>query len=687
MKYRNNSKTWAVLSIIAVSGAAGTAVAQNEPDEPIEEIYVTAQKRSQRLQDVPIQVDVVSAEELANRQLRQTSELARIVPNFVIERTDTYSNSVIVMRGIAQASRADAPVAVIVDGVPQDDSKQLNQRLFDIEQVEVLRGPQGSIYGRNAEAGAIVISTKQATDEFSAFTDLSYGNEQTIDATVGVSGAWVPNKVRYRLAGNYYASDGVLENSFTGRGANEVNHDISVRGNVDFLISDTTSLRLIVNYSDFDAAGVIFAPVFSGDANEFILPQSNFPNRGEGDSQNYTVHLEHDFSNATFSSISGYTELEQVQVTDLDFTPALGIGNNQPYSREIITQEFRLVSAEDQPLRWIVAADYLDSDHFLATQVFLDMGDAINDPNFFVDTRPENNLRKNVGVSAQIDYDASDAVTLTFGARYDRDERETLDFATGNYREKSFSKFQPRASFVYRFDDDRQVYATYAVGFRSGAFNGVDFPIARDETLTNYEFGFKTQLSDRRISLNGALFYGEVDDFQFSYIDFVARANVTSNIDEVSIVGAELELAADVSDSFSFFTNIGYAKTDIEQFTLFPEYIGNNTPRSADWSIAAGFDFTRSLSGGVEMFVRADAHYMSKRYWFHDNLDVQDPRTFGNLSVGVGGERWSVSIWAKNTGDTEAYDTYFPLQSTGLPYDVGFPTKPRSYGLRFTYHN
>ena len=667
-------------ALLATSGV----YAQSVQDSVLEEIYVIAQKRSERLQDVPIQMDVVDAEQLSNRQIKQTSELARIVPNFAVERTDTYTNSVIVMRGIAQASRADAPVAVIVDGVPQDDSKQLNQRLFDIEQIEVLRGPQGSIYGRNAEAGAIVITTKAPTDEFDAFTDLSFGNESTIDIAAGLSGAIVPGKVRYRIAGSFLSSDGIIENSFTGRGADEVGHDYSLRGNLEFLVSNETTLRLIAGFSDFDAAGVIFAPVFSGDANDFVDPQSNFPNRGHGDAKNVTVHFEHDFPAATFSSISGYTEMEQVQITDLDFTPAEGIGNNQPYSREIKSQEFRLVSSGDARFRWLVAADYLYSRHFLATQVFPDMGDPQADPLVFLDTRPEHNRRGSFGASGQLDYDVSDNVTLTAGARYDQDERETLDTATGGYRKETFDKFQPRLSLVYRFDDDRQAYATYAVGFRSGAFNGTDFPIAEAESLTNYEVGFKTQWPGRQLTLNGAVFYNEVDDFQFSFIDFVARANVTSNIDLVKIVGAELELAANPTDALALYVNIGLAKTDIDEFTRFPEFIGNRTPRSADWSGAAGFDYSRSISPELDFFLRGDVQYMSDRYWFHDNLDVQDAKTFANLSVGVASEKWSVSLWTKNLSDTQAYDTYFPAQATGLPYDVAFPTRPRTYGIRFT---
>ena len=674
---------------VLLSGAAwtlvGAAYAQRGMADvagDIEEIIVTAQKRSERLQDVPIQVDVLTAEALAARQIEQTSEVSRIVPNFSVQRTDTYTNSVVVMRGIAQASRSDSPVAVIVDGVPQDDVKQFNMRLFDVTSIEVLRGPQGSIYGRNAEAGVVLINTRQPTDEFTGFADFSYGNENTIDAAAGISGAIAPG-ARFRLAGSYFSSDGVIENAFTGGAGDEVDYDYSLRGSLYFDLGENTTLTLIANYSKFDAAGVIFAPVFSGDPNDFVDLQSNFPNRGDGDSQNYTAKLESDLGFATFSSITGYTRLEQVEVTDLDFTSTPVLGNNSPYEREIWSQEFRLVSPGDRPLRWVLAADALDSDHFLATRVFFDRGDPVNDPNTFGGgVRPEDSSRFAYGVSGQIDYDVTSQLTLTAGARYDSDERTQVDNATGLDRDADFELFQPRVSATYRFDEDRQVYATIGVGFRSGVFNGTDFPIADSEELTNYEVGFKTQGMNGRLTLNGAVFYSDIDNLQFSYIDFVRRANVTSNIDNVSITGAEIEAAVDVADSLSLFANIGYAKSEIEELTLFPQYVGNHPPRTADWSSTAGFDFTHATSNALDWFVRGDVQYISDRYWFHDNLDVQDAKTFVNLSLGVETETWGVTVWGKNLSDTEAYDTYFPGQATGLPYDVGFPSRPRTYGVR-----
>src|SRR5438270_8844615 len=204
-------------------GAAGIAQAAHaptpnptavEPQTNQNEIVVVAQKRSEKLQNVPIQVNVLTGKTLDARQMKMTNEIARTVSNLTIEKTDVYSNSVIVLRGIAQASNADAPVAVIVDGVPQDDPKQFNMHLFDVAEIEVLKGPQASLYGRDAEAGAVIINTVQPTNDFHAFIDGSFSRGSTIDSSAAISGPIVRDRVLFRVAGSYFHTKGVIPNIF-----------------------------------------------------------------------------------------------------------------------------------------------------------------------------------------------------------------------------------------------------------------------------------------------------------------------------------------------------------------------------------------------------------------------------------------------------------------------------------------
>ncbi|WP_174293046.1 TonB-dependent receptor [Sphingomonas bacterium] len=652
------------------------------------DIVVTAQKRSERLQDVPVQVDVLTAKSIEAQQIKQTADIVATIPNLTIEKTDTYTNSVIVLRGISQASNADTPVAVIVDGVPQDDPKQFNMHLFDIAQIEVLKGPQGSLYGRNAEAGAIIITTAAPSNDLRGFADLSYGNGQTFDGSGGISGAIVPDKVQFRLSGSFFHTDGLIFNTFRRVNNDRVPHDWSLRGNLYFNLAEGTRLQLIAQHEDFNAAGVYFVPVFSGSANDFQKPQSNFPNRGSGTSTNLTAKLEQELGFATLTSISGHTKLDQIQTTDVDFTnpvtvPGFSLGDNQPFNNRIFSQELRLTSNKG-PFRWLVSGDYLHANQFISTNIFVDTGHPATDPTnpaLIILSNPAQNKRSNYGISAQADYDIG-ALTLTAGGRYDSDHRTQDNLLNGSERRATFSKFQPKVTATYKLDAEKLVYATYGVGFRSGGFNPPSFrvPLYYAEVLTNYEVGFKTQWLDRKLTVNGALFRSDIRNYQFSYIDFGSGSEVTGNIDRVRLNGAELEVRVNPLSGFNLFGNLGYAKPKDRRFAAFPQYVGNETPRANNITLNGGFDYTVPVSATTSLFLRANAQHYSSKYWFIDNLDVQRPKTYVNGSLGLTRGGITATFWAKNIFNTKAYETYFPSQSTGAPFDVAFPNRPATYG-------
>jgi iron complex outermembrane recepter protein len=671
-----------------------------EPQVGQNEIIVTAQKRSEKLQNVPIQVDVLTGKALEVRQMKMTNEIARTVPNMTIEKTDVYSNSVIVLRGVAQAANADAPVAVIVDGVPQDDPKQFNMHLFDVAEIEVLKGPQGSLYGRDAEAGAVIINTVQPTNDFRGFADLSFGRGSTLETDAAVSGPIVADKILFRLAGSYFHTDGVIENTFRHVPNDSVPHDWSVRGNLLFNLGGSSTLNLIAQHGDYNAGHVYFVPVWSGNPNDFQLPRSNFPNRGNGRSTNLTGKFQSDFSFAILTAIAGYTKLNQLQITDVDFTNPVDatmhpnafpfqLGDNQPFSNTIYSEEVRLAAPTSSRLRWLVSEDYLHAKQFINTHLFFDLGNPKTDPFNPALTLTENpavNSRSNWGASAQVDYDVTNALTLTAGARYDTDSRRQLNKLNGVVRTAKFSATQPRLSAAYKFSPDKLVYLSWGVGFRSGGFNPPSFhiPIYRDEKLTNYEIGFKTEWFNRVLTLNGALFHSIVKNLQFSAIDFNTGSEVTSNIDRARINGEELEAVLAPAAGFDLFARMGLSDPKITRFAADPSVVGNVLPRGYKASYNAGFDYSHHISSDMTFFVRADAQHYSRKYWFVDNLDVQKPKTYVNGSFGVSYRNFTATVWGKNIFGVRSYETYFPGQQTGLPYDVGFPNKPATYGIELT---
>ena len=682
---------------IALAGAAWSfaipCVAQTATaDTTLNEIIVTAEKRPERVQDVSAQVDVLTAQNLEALQIRQSPEIAATVPNLTVARNDTYTNSTIVLRGITQANNSDVPVAVIVDGVPQDDSKQFNTRLFDIAQIEVLKGPQGSLYGRNAEAGAIIITTAAPTNEFKGFGDVSYGNGSTIDGSAGASGAIVPDRVLFRVAASYSHSDGLIRNSFVGDHSDYVDHDWSVRANLEFLFSETVKLNLIAQYRDFKAGTTYFAAVPSGNPNDFQNPISNFPGVDVGDAAFYSAKFEADLGFATLTAVSGYNRIVEHQISDVDFTnpvqypDVFQVGDNQPSNNRIWSQDLRLVGPNGGALRWLVSADYLDSKQLLSTNIFADTGHPATDPTdpaLLLVSSSATNSRSDWGISGQIDYDVIERLTLTAGLRYDEDERKQLNMNNGVERKADFSAVQPKFTATYKFTPDLLTYLTYGVGFRSGGFNQPNFsiPIFAEEKLKNLEGGIKSQWLERKLTVNAAVFTGTVDNYQYSYIDFATASPVTGNVDKVRISGGELETRFSPGGGLSLFGNVGVAIPKITSLPLFPQYVGNHAPRASDYSLQGGFDYSAALSDHLTWFVGSNVQYGSKTYWFIDNLDVQGAKTYLNANLGIKNGTWTARLWGKNLLDTRAYETYDPNQATGLGRDVGYPNRPLSYGV------
>src|SRR6266481_2821247 len=188
--------------------------AADAADDRLEEVVVTAQRREEKLQDVP--VSVVAFDEVAIRQagIRNTADFLGMTPNVSFDQSFTVGNSFVTMRGVEQINNADSPVAIVVDGVPQGNQKQLKMDLYDIERIEVLKGPQGALYGRNAIGGAINIITQQPTNDLSGFASLGTGSGSEKEGLFALSGPIVKDKLLFRVTGEYKDADGQIENTY-----------------------------------------------------------------------------------------------------------------------------------------------------------------------------------------------------------------------------------------------------------------------------------------------------------------------------------------------------------------------------------------------------------------------------------------------------------------------------------------
>jgi iron complex outermembrane receptor protein len=254
------SKIWWTLFTTSL---AATPLAFADEGDQLEEIIVTAQKRPEDIQKVPVQVQAFSSEQLESAEIKDTQQLLNLVPNVNLAHSYTFLNSFVTIRGISEINNADPPLAVIVDGVPQNNQKQLLMDLFDVQQVEVLMGPQGGLYGRNAIGGAMIITTQKPTNEVKASLDVTYGNGDSRQVMGAVSGPLIDDKLLVSLSGDVQGSGGLIKNTYLNENVDAVNHDDSARLRLLGLPTDWLTLDLRADYNNFKGGAIWDSVVFS----------------------------------------------------------------------------------------------------------------------------------------------------------------------------------------------------------------------------------------------------------------------------------------------------------------------------------------------------------------------------------------------------------------------------------------
>lgn len=685
---------------IASFAAADHASAQLVlPDEAMDTIVVTSRLRTEELQDVPIQITVFSDQDLINAGVRTTQDFINLTPNVTLDDAFTYLNTYVTVRGLQQLNEGPPPIAIVVDGVPQNTERQLKMNLFDIEQIEVLRGPQGAFYGRNSVAGAFNIVTKQPTNEFEGFVSALYGTGDQFETTAGFSGPIIKDKVLFRVAGSYAQDDGRIDNVFLDEKVDTVDHDYNIRGRLLMLPTDWLKLDARVAYNDFEAGALYDSFVFTGDSNDFFSPTSNLLGSSEGSIFESTFKADADLGFAVLTSITGYTDFNEDFLGDLDFSNALNnsaggfglgpVGQDSQLDVKLFSQEVRLVSNQDSRLRWLVGGFYLKTDREKIFNLFQDLDGTLEqaeNPSLFAFDSDEDNENDAWSVYGQFDFDITDRLTLSAGLRYDEDDRSqdailnrnapAPDFIT---RDASFDALQPSVTISYDALPNAQVYASYAEGFRPGGFTSATDPFDEEE-VRNIEGGFKSQWMNNRLILNGAFYYAFVDNYQFFFLSLEAGGQVISNIDEVDIYGVELEAQAVLTDYWSAYASIGTTNTEIQADDTFPNAVGNKTPRTTEYTFNLGSQYRPPLFDDVFGFLRVDFERRGDRYWQLDNADIQQPLNLLNVRVGLETDTWGLYAWGRNILDEEYYADFTPTEFSGL-VDFGFPAQPAVYGL------
>lgn len=677
-------------------------------------VTVSANRREQDNQTVPVTVSVLSSEAVENMGVLSTQDLAVAVPG--VNFTKLFNGAAFYVRGVGKGDTntgQELPIAVYVDGVYVATSEGSIFSFNNIERVEVLKGPQGTLFGRNATGGVVQVITRTPSHDTSADISLGYGSydkfEGNLYATTGLS-----DDIAVDLA--VYSSDqgeGWGTNVATGTDI-YYDREVNVRSKLFWTPTDTTSITLAAKYadvlSDIGTANANYPgtvgfggyenPGFYNINSEQGRPRSGYISKG------LSLHIEQDLPWAKLVSISSYQDNEEhVRGYDNDGSDVFGIVAERDAPSKTFTQELQLQSLPSSSIQWIGGVYYLDQevalDQLHLSGLYLGAG-----PDFVL-SRYASQDTQSVAAFGEITFPLfSDDTHLTLGGRYTKDERslEAQDFDTFGSAYPVINQSEDWSSPTWRIVLDHQFtpdifgYASYSRGFKSGQFNLVapGTPPVDPEELDAYEIGLKTKLFNQRLILNTAAYYYEYSDIQLT--QRVAAGNVLYNAAVAEMTGLDVDFQALLTENLSLQGGFALIDGEYAEFPAAPFY----TPQPGGGNLATSFDaagqslvntpefqasigptYTTDLFGG-ELSLATRYAYNSGFYFAPGNRLEQPEYHMLNASIGwtSTNETWGVRLWGRNLLDEEIVS----YNSEGELGDFYSVSAPQTVGATLTFH-
>lgn len=661
------------------------AHAQEAPTYVIEEIVVTARKRVENLQEVPDSITAFNERMIEERRINRISDAMLVTPGVHMVSDQDAGTNIITVRGIGTNRNLPASVAFVVDGVILPDSDAFTADLSDIERIEVLKGPQGGLYGRNAIAGAINLTTRRPTEKFSSDAKLGFSSGDTMDLFGAVSGPIAGDRLLGRLAINHHDTEGRITNTFTG---DKLDHDENTRvsGRLIWSATDRLTLDLRGSFYDQDSGALWFSTfdvlgTTGGRITEEmaeINPNQDDPGFTDRTITDVALVAEYETDAGTITSITAYDDIDLLFGEDLDATPIVAITETrQDRQTRGISQELRFSSPSSQRFRYIVGGYYQRTDRDLDTRASIDYcfffgivcGDA--EPFELSGIRVPTQLNMLSGefnqqaVFAQGSYDLTEALELTVALRYDRDKREQLDRLTSRTDEATFSDFQPKVSLAWNATDDVMLYVTAAEGYKSGAFNPPPSPtqtfplVVKQEGTTGFEVGMKSSWLDDRLQANIAAYHTDYEDIQVFRLDLQTGGQVAINADEARIQGIELELTARPAPGFELTAAYGYTDAEFTDFDGTGAFDGNRLPNTPEYTFNAAARYEHALVNDFTLVTRLDYHLTGSIYFADENVGYQPAYRTVDAQIGLQKGRWSLTLWGENLFDEHYVSSVF----------------------------
>ncbi|HKP79851.1 MAG TPA: TonB-dependent receptor [Phenylobacterium sp.] len=714
----NRTRCALLLGTVALAAVSGGAAAQSVPKPGaavgLDEIVVTAQRRGQNLQEVPIAVSAITGDQVAAMGGSSSADLTMLVPSVVY--IPNVAGGGMSIRGIGGLNAgSDEPAnAIYIDGVYQAAAASVLFQFNGIERIEVLKGPQGTLFGRNATGGVVQIISRDPTQEPKGEASLSYGNYDTVDGKLYFNTPITDSIAINVAAFGFNQADGWGKNVFTGKDAYD-GWGWGVRSKIKWTSEDGgTDLTLLGLYTEGEPAAVQAQTIIPGTFNAQGLPNPGFWNTRSNRDQRrqtlqytYAATLRHDLGFARLLSISAYNTVHNDGFFDPDLTTNTILHATLTHWIRTFTQEVQLQSQPDSKIQWVAGAFYMHNS-LLQHSILSGASQAAVGGLADTPTRPRT---KSYSAFGQATYPLTDTLKVTAGLRYTIDQRHiTGQRYTGLApqpvliadRRKEDRKLTWRFALDKQFNDRILGYVSYSRGFKSGLFNGSDplAPPVEPQTLDAYEVGLKVETDDRRLRVNSAVFYYSFKDLQFRSFNDAGTVTVFRNAGDATSYGLDVDAAFKPIEPLTLTAAVSLIESEYEQTSLFvPCYTvrppplgavivgkclpgGNKISQSPKLVFTAGAYYDLSTSVGDFQFSGT---------YNHNSGYYMDPSNFKPLNTGKfdmvnssvtwtpTSRRFTVSLWGKNLLNEKVFGAA-EASTFGASY---YPQPPRTYGVTF----
>ena len=616
--------------------------------------------------------------------------------------------------------------------------------IHDVDQIEVLRGPQGTLFGRNTTGGAVLVKTLQPVPELSGWGEVTTGSDSQLDAR-GVLNVPITDTVLTRFSASSLNQDGYGTSLQDGAEFGDINTD-SARAALRWLPSDDLNVTLSYDRSrtrqDASVLTLTFADAdpmsLTGAYNFFVAPTNSVEGFGDGipwdarfltpseftnfatgqtltdvDTEGLTATVELNVGDLTVKSITGYRSLESVWGSDTDLSPLTIIESTVETDQDQFSQEFTLQGGSGQ-LYWLAGAYYFEEDAVSAENFVLvipDVAEVPVDPVFGVPNPlfgvPLGNIGPGPSSSAKsaaaffhLDYAVSDRLSAIAGLRYTREEKTAIDksgLVANGQTSKTFNKLAPTVGLQYLVDPGLQFYASASQGFKSGGFNTIvlipreEFLPFKPEEITAYELGFK--MTRERFSLAAATFLYDYEDIQFPVFNDVAPE--FRNAAEAETKGAEVELVMAPTSTIKFQAGISYldakyTRLDADDLAglVTPISIDNDLPNAPEWTANFGMRWSTDVGQLGQFTLRGDYSWRDDMY--KDAINTPEVKQsahgllFAAAELASNDARWAFTLFGDNLTD----ERYIVSGGSNKPdFGLAYATyaRPRTWGLSARY--